>query len=101
MTPLHDAASNGSLEVIELLLNRGASVIAKDLQGKAPLHVLQQWRDTVSLDPIQQSYYETLLKRMQKVFDSSGRTNHEVSYRFSSKQFQAGFLFSKTCGCIL
>lgn len=99
MTPLHDAASNGSLEVVELLLDRGASAIAKDLQGQAPLHVLQQWRETVSLDPIRQSHYETLLQRMQRVFDSSGRTNVEVktiafSTKFQIKKPGPGLLFS-------
>jgi ankyrin repeat protein len=39
MTPLHTAAVNGSPEIAELLIARGANVHAKRSDGKSPLHV--------------------------------------------------------------
>jgi hypothetical protein len=37
-TPLHLAAGNGSLDVIQLLLSCGADVASEDLLGETPLH---------------------------------------------------------------
>lgn len=37
-TPLHFAADNGSIEVIELLLANGADLMATDIDGDTPLH---------------------------------------------------------------
>lgn len=36
-TPLHWAASEGEIEVVELLISRGADVNARDLEGETPL----------------------------------------------------------------
>ncbi len=38
MTPLHEAAAMGHLEVARLLLERGADVNAKNKHGFTPLH---------------------------------------------------------------
>lgn len=38
-TPLHDAASNGHLKLIKLLVERGADIHAKNSKGKAPLDI--------------------------------------------------------------
>ncbi|XP_057326523.1 ankyrin-3-like [Microplitis mediator] len=37
-TPLHYAVINGDREVVNLLLDRGASIVAKNGDGRAPLH---------------------------------------------------------------
>jgi len=37
LTPLHDAVSNGHIEVIRLLVSRGADINAKNLLGHTPL----------------------------------------------------------------
>lgn len=37
-TPLHHAAQNRSLEVVEVLLAAGANVLARNLEGRTPLH---------------------------------------------------------------
>ena len=38
-TPLHDAAENGSVEIVRMLLEHGANVRAKDDGGRTPLHI--------------------------------------------------------------
>lgn len=38
-TPLHDAAVNGHVKVVKLLVERGADVNAKNMKGKTPLDV--------------------------------------------------------------
>ena len=43
-TPLHEAASDGRKEVVELLIANGADVNAKDNYGKTPL----DWAEGVS-----------------------------------------------------
>jgi ankyrin repeat protein len=39
MSPLHHAASSNRLQIVQLLLDRGADVNAKDHNGRTPLHV--------------------------------------------------------------
>ena len=42
MTPLHWAASNGSLSVVEYLVNQKANINAKDDDGKTPLRLASE-----------------------------------------------------------
>ena len=37
-TPLHVAAQEGQAEVVTVLLTHGASLLARDFEGKTPLH---------------------------------------------------------------
>jgi len=41
-TPLHLAAYNGFLDVVRLLLERGADVDARDNKGRAPLDIARE-----------------------------------------------------------
>lgn len=38
-TPLHDAASNGNIRLVKLLVERGADIHAKNKKGKTPVDV--------------------------------------------------------------
>lgn len=53
ITALHDAASCGNLDVIQLLVSKGACVIVHDKNGETPLDALLQWRNrTCDLDDV-------------------------------------------------
>lgn len=41
-TPLHLAASEGSLEITQLLVKYGAAINARDGNGKTPLHLVSE-----------------------------------------------------------
>lgn len=45
-TPLHMAVTSGSTEMVQLLLDRGANVNAKDNTGLTPLHIAAWWTAT-------------------------------------------------------
>lgn len=80
MTPLHDAASNGNLDVIQLLLNAGASAVAKNYSGEMPLHVLKKWRERAhNLDPVEQSLYDDLVERLSKDMEKLGHSKDIVA----------------------
>ncbi|KRT81298.1 Ankyrin repeat-containing protein [Oryctes borbonicus] len=79
VTPLHDAASNGHLEVVEYLMDKGALLIAKKDNGETPFHCLKNWKKSVeSIDPITQTYYETISKRMMEALERSGHDKDVV-----------------------
>jgi len=48
MTPLHFAAQNGYLSVVEYLVNQKADINAKNMDGKTPLELaINNWKSNV------------------------------------------------------
>lgn len=73
VTPLHDAAVNGHLEIVEYLMNNGASLISKKDNGETPLHCLQSWRESAqNITAASQTYYELISRRMMEALERSG-----------------------------
>lgn len=86
VTPLHDACGNGVLEVIELLLDRGANATLKTDLNSTPLQLLDEWRRPRLLNPVDQTYYETVRNRLVQKLEKAGMnpsplkvTEHEFS----------------------
>lgn len=48
-TPLHWAAANGQIKLVEMLLANGASASAPDSWGRTPLHAGVRYQDVVAL----------------------------------------------------
>lgn len=69
---MHDAASNGFLEIIELLLDNGASPSIKNDRGETVLDFLRIWRKREELNPTEQIFYETICTRLHKNLDRIG-----------------------------
>lgn len=86
ITPLHDAATNGHLEVIQLLLDNGASAIAKNDDGETPLHILKNWRAAVFLDEPESALYDSIVRRMTTTLEKSG---HSTDIVLSNKKSKA------------
>lgn len=74
MTPMHDAATNGHLKVMQLLLDKGASTTAKNDMGELPLQILQKWRSNNQLDEEEQLEYDRLLRRLKQDAERIGFT---------------------------
>lgn len=72
LTPLHDACANGVLEVVEVLLDRGANATLKTDLNKTPLQLLGEWRRNRLLDPVDQTFYETIRNRLIQKLEKAG-----------------------------
>lgn len=71
ITPLYDAASNGHLEVVQLLLDRGAIPSLKTDFGETPLHVLQKWRTQTILTKEEETLYNNICNKIHSYIDKS------------------------------
>lgn len=83
ITPLYDAASNGHLEVIQLLLEKGAIPSLKTDFGETPLHVLQKWRTGTILTKDQETLYSNICNKIHSLIDKTNTV--EVLNRSNSK----------------
>lgn len=77
MTPLHDACCNGHLDVIELLLDSNASVLAQNDSGETPLDILKNYREQQRFEPTDQIHYESIIARMASVLEKTGKATHD------------------------
>lgn len=50
-TPLHDAAVNGHLKLVKLLVEKGADIYAKNSKGKTPVDIAAAGVIPVLLNP--------------------------------------------------
>lgn len=72
ITPLYDACSNGYLDVVELLLERGANATLKTDFGDTTLNVLDKWRNTVELNHYEQLQYERIRSKLYDQLNKAG-----------------------------
>lgn len=73
VTPLYDAASNGHLRIVELLLDRGASAIIKTDEGDTPLNIIKEWYKKKSLSGEDMRLYQSLVSRMTEIMQRAGQ----------------------------
>ncbi|CAH2242742.1 jg11900 [Pararge aegeria aegeria] len=71
ITPLYDAASNGHLEVVRLLLERGALPSLKTDFGETPLQVLQKWRTGTILTRDEEILYKNISNKINNLIDKT------------------------------
>lgn len=83
ITPLYDAASNGHLDVVQLLLEKGAIPSLKTDFGETPLHVLQKWRTSTILTKDEEVLYTNICNKIHSLIDKTNTT--DVLNRSKSK----------------
>lgn len=71
ITPLYDAASNGHLDVVQLLLEKGAIPSLKTDFGDTPLLVLQKWRTSNILTKDEDTLYNNICNKIQGLIDKT------------------------------
>lgn len=80
---MYDAASNGHLVVVQLLLDKGAIPSLKTDFGETPLHVLQKWRTSTILTKDEEDLYNNICNKIHSLID---KTNiNDVLNRSKSK----------------
>ncbi|RZC37755.1 Ank 2 domain containing protein, partial [Asbolus verrucosus] len=72
---MHDAASNGYLEVVQLLLNKGANVVAKTDDGNTVLQFLKRWCSDVQLNSEAEALYKSIVVQITQALDKAGHAN--------------------------
>lgn len=75
---MHDAASNGHLEILQFLLNRGANAIAKTDDGESVLDFLVIWRSQHMLDTPKEQLYQSIVKKLSEALEKSGHQRTPV-----------------------
>lgn len=71
---MYDAASNGHLEIVELLLDRGASAIIKTDEGDTALNILKDWYKKNHLTRAEDVIlYQSLITRMTEILERAGQ----------------------------
>lgn len=73
VTPLYDAASNGHLKIVELLLDRGASAIIKTDEGDTPLNIIKVWYRENHPTGEDLSLCQSLIARMTEIMQRAGQ----------------------------
>lgn len=85
---MHDAASNGHLEVLHLLLNRGANAIAKTDDGESVLDFLAIWRSQHMLETAKEQLYQSIVKKLSDALEKSGHQSTTVQKPHEAKVLQ-------------
>lgn len=64
---------------MELLLDRGASAVAKTDDGDTPLNILQEWQKNNPLQGECLVLYRSLIKRMSDAMEKAGQSSSKPS----------------------
>lgn len=80
---MHDAASNGHLEVVQLLLHKGAIPSLKNDLGETPLKILQKWRTKTILTKDEEVLYKNICNKIHNLIDKTNAS--EVLNRSKSR----------------
>lgn len=87
---MHDACTNGHLEVIRYLLGRGASITAKtEDTHQTPLQFLKEWR--LSADPLtdqELQLYNSIVRQMTAILERFGQKVVEPSMLSTCSAYQ-------------
>lgn len=69
---MYDAASNGHLDVVQLLLEKGAIPSLKTDFGETPLNALQKWRTNNILTKDDELAYNNICNKIHSLIDKTG-----------------------------